>query len=152
MKLKTLIAAALVAAGGSALAADQSIDISSGLASFMGTSPLFDGGDDVITFTGAAPGTYDFLLTFSGFGFDLSAADLNGIAGTPIAMNGFRFLGIDGTSSPDFKLTLTGATTSKMAAYSGEMRITPVPEPETYAMFLAGLGALGFVARRRKQA
>lgn len=27
----------------------------------------------------------------------------------------------------------------------------PVPEPETYAMMLAGLGLLGIVARRRKQ-
>ena len=27
----------------------------------------------------------------------------------------------------------------------------PVPEPETYAMMLAGLGLLGFIARRRKQ-
>jgi hypothetical protein len=29
--------------------------------------------------------------------------------------------------------------------------LTPVPDPETYAMMLAGLGLLGFVARRRKQ-
>ena len=26
-----------------------------------------------------------------------------------------------------------------------------VPEPETYALFLAGLGAMGFVARRRQK-
>lgn len=27
----------------------------------------------------------------------------------------------------------------------------PVPEPETYAMLMAGLGLMGFIARRRKQ-
>ena len=27
----------------------------------------------------------------------------------------------------------------------------PIPEPETYAMLMAGIGVLGFVARRRKQ-
>ena len=29
--------------------------------------------------------------------------------------------------------------------------LTPVPEPETYAMLLAGLGLLGFTMRKRKQ-
>jgi len=29
--------------------------------------------------------------------------------------------------------------------------VTAVPEPETYAMFFAGLGLMGFMARRRKQ-
>ena len=35
----------------------------------------------------------------------------------------------------------------------GEIRglLTPIPEPETYAMLLAGLGLLGFVARRRQR-
>jgi hypothetical protein len=33
----------------------------------------------------------------------------------------------------------------------GELVLAPVPEPETYAMLLAGLGLLGFAARRRKQ-
>lgn len=37
--------------------------------------------------------------------------------------------------------------------YSGQhqdfLTLTPVPEPGTYAMLLAGLGAIGFVARRR---
>jgi len=30
--------------------------------------------------------------------------------------------------------------------------VTPVPEPETYALMLAGLGLMGFMARRRKAA
>lgn len=35
--------------------------------------------------------------------------------------------------------------------YAG-FEVTPVPEPETYAMLLAGLGLVGFMARRRKVA
>jgi hypothetical protein len=29
--------------------------------------------------------------------------------------------------------------------------MAPIPEPETYALMMAGLGAIGFMARRRKQ-
>lgn len=32
----------------------------------------------------------------------------------------------------------------------GQSAVTPVPEPETYAMMLGGLGLVGFIARRRK--
>lgn len=32
----------------------------------------------------------------------------------------------------------------------GSFHVSPVPEPETYAMLLAGLGLMGFTARRRK--
>jgi opacity protein-like surface antigen len=34
---------------------------------------------------------------------------------------------------------------------SGVAAVSPVPEPETYAMLLAGLGLMGGMARRRKQ-
>ena len=30
--------------------------------------------------------------------------------------------------------------------------LSPVPEPETYAMLSAGLGLIGFITRRRKAA
>jgi hypothetical protein len=33
---------------------------------------------------------------------------------------------------------------------TGDTPVPGVPEPETYALMLAGLGVLGFVARRRK--
>lgn len=52
--------------------------------------------------------------------------------------------------------TLTGAslTNSFVASTTGagtEIFLAPIPEPETYALMLAGLGALGFVARRRRR-
>ena len=57
---------------------------------------------------------------------------------TPLAAVNY-FLQIDGyVASP------TGGS------YSGILAVTPVPEPETYGMLLAGLGVLGFLARRRK--
>ena len=31
----------------------------------------------------------------------------------------------------------------------GKVSITPVPEPDTYALMLAGLGAMAYLARRR---
>lgn len=49
---------------------------------------------------------------------------------------------------------------SSVLVYSGTMRVAgtdvaahlvPVPEPETYAMMLAGLGLIGFIGYRRKQ-
>jgi hypothetical protein len=35
--------------------------------------------------------------------------------------------------------------------YVVEYVVSPIPEPQTYAMLLAGLGLLGFTARRKKQ-
>lgn len=37
------------------------------------------------------------------------------------------------------------------AQYSASLRALPVPEPESYAMMLAGLGAVSFVAWRRRR-
>jgi hypothetical protein len=48
-------------------------------------------------------------------------------------------------------LTIFGTgTTLGAASYSGNIFATHVPEPESYVMMLAGLGALGFLARRRR--
>ena len=37
-------------------------------------------------------------------------------------------------------------------ARTGAIGVTAaIPEPETYALFLAGLGAMGFMAKRRRK-
>jgi hypothetical protein len=50
-------------------------------------------------------------------------------------------------SSKITSFNLTGESLSNFRAYAA-----PIPEPETYAMMIAGLGLVGFMARRRKQA
>ncbi len=55
--------------------------------------------------------------------------------------------------SGTYKLEVLGksASTSAAAGYNGNMILAAVPEPESYAMLMAGLGLLGFVSRRRKK-
>jgi hypothetical protein len=152
MKLKTLASSLLLAcAAGGAMADDQTATFAGLVASFDSVGTTLAGGDDVITFNGLASGIYDFTLTLSGQYMKLTSADLNGVTGVINNAGKWSFLGIDGTATTPLMLTLTGTTSKATALYSGELSVVAVPEPETYAMFIAGLGALGFMARRRQQ-
>ena len=51
----------------------------------------------------------------------------------------------------DIKLSVFEAGAGGALLAITSIQIAVVPEPETYAMMLAGLGLLGFMARRRKQ-
>jgi len=51
----------------------------------------------------------------------------------------------------DYTLVISGKTLAGGGAFGGTLTATPiapVPEPDTYAMFIAGLGILGAIARR----
>ena len=49
-----------------------------------------------------------------------------------------------------YTLQIRGVVTgSAGGSYSGVFNITPVPETDTYAMLIAGLGVMGLVARRK---
>jgi hypothetical protein len=47
-------------------------------------------------------------------------------------------------------LTVIG-TSGSNASYSGTMNLTVVPEPEGYALMLAGLGVVGYIGRRKRR-
>jgi len=51
----------------------------------------------------------------------------------------------------DYSFVVSGNATGRHGgSYDGFLSVTAVPEPETYAMFLAGLGIIGAVVRRRR--
>jgi hypothetical protein len=95
----------------------------------------------LVSATGLSQGESGFTLSPFGTSLGLTVADIN---------NNFShnyFTGTGGMTPVDFDAA--GRIIS--LGYSGSITIGGVvPEPETYAMLLAGLGLLGFVARRRK--
>lgn len=113
-------------------------------------------GTDTISFTSASlsPGTYSVELNFmeitnGGFSanpINVLSATLNGL---PISFAALRSFDIDGVTTAPFVLSIHGATNVTNAGYHGSITVTPVPEPETYAMFFAGLGLMATIARRR---
>ncbi|MGQ0511264.1 MAG: FxDxF family PEP-CTERM protein [Betaproteobacteria bacterium] len=55
-------------------------------------------------------------------------------------------------AAPPFAVKVFGIGANDSAyAFYAPTSVSPIPEPETYGMLLAGLGMLGFAARRRKQ-
>jgi hypothetical protein len=70
---------------------------------------------------------------------DPSAAfSSNGIANGDVAANRGA---VNGVTGPNFQFQADANTS---------FQVTAIPEPETYALMLGGLGFLGFMARRRK--
>ncbi len=115
---------------------------------------------DHVTFT-VAPG-YNFTLTTTLnqlVGINSLTAQLWDGAGATQYATGTPFL-ITSTSPSilapgayDLRVmgTLAGSSGFFNASVNFNSVAAPIPEPETYAMMLAGLGLMGFVARRRKQ-
>jgi hypothetical protein len=119
----------------------------------------FGGGDSAYTSFGVATGgAYTLSFDYNGSGFwalyDVNAS--NYISTGPLVQ-------INGMGTDTSNLTLADNTSYKLyfgsvgAGLPGmvtgmqldNVSVSAVPEPESYAMLLAGLGVLGFVGRRR---
>ncbi len=112
------------------------IGLDFGPTSTSGSTSFFLGGNPGLTGT---------------FGTDTSGVLINSSVWFPPDNGAITF----DTVVSNFTITNLGAPVELSYAQIGYARVsnavTAVPEPETYAMMLAGLGLLGFAARRRKQ-
>ena len=118
------------------------------------TSPAvltFLGGTSFLGLLWGSPDTYnvltlrdnlnvDYVFTTASLGFPVQNGDQS-------FNQSVEFVASAGTSIS------TATFASSIDAFeTTQFSITPIPEPETYALMLAGLAAIGFVGRRRKQA
>lgn len=155
-----LVAAAMSLVIGGAQAATvtltDDVDVNPALDVFSNSGDL---STDTFQFL-LAPGTWsltDVVVSFSGL--TAGTVSLNGGPATnmnPFAIPGgtiysLGFAGIVGDGVTYQTLTFNGFNSGTSSVTVTAMQTAaPVPEPETYAMMMAGLGAIGFMARRRK--
>ena len=147
------LAALLLAGAGNADAVERIIDLSSGKGSFAGDGPLLRDGDDLITFTNLAPGTYSYKFTLSGQGIEGLSASVNGQTAGTFTVGERSFAGLEGKDAGSFTVQITGRPAGN-ASYQGMVTVTPesVPEPAGPALLIAGLAALvGLGAWRRRR-
>lgn len=150
MKLNYLCASVLLAASASTYAVGPgslgSLDNSSASIGQVVGSGLFV---DTYSFSLASAGTVfggAFSLFVEGFQVELIDSAFTSYGTDTDLTDGFSFAGL---SAGDYALQFAGFSTSANGVYGGT--VAAIPEPETYAMLLAGLGIVGFMARRRQQ-
>ena len=126
---------------------------------FSGNTPTETANGEVLLASGSLiSGNAVTVPTGDGSTFTPSAAAKLNFVVTP----GQEAFFVDPNPFYDIAFAAFTNTTSQVEAFAGGFRIrqgggainfaatTPVPEPETYALMLAGLAAVGFVALRRR--
>ncbi len=113
---------------------------------------------DIWTFTVAPTDNFflgaEVLAGNASSGVTFSSVNLTGYPGAPVLFanttNFFVPLSSTLLAPGAYTMTVIGNAATTGGFYNAAVNFAPIPEPETYAMMLAGLGLMGFVARRRK--
>lgn len=159
MNIRTLtLAAGLALSTFAGLASAVAVDVSSGSAGFVNTPPA-GAFTDIYTFTLPVATTLTGIVSSvvnGGQDVDFTSLTLTGPTGpltfAQISFDPFEIWTIStATLSPGaYTLTLIGTNSVAVATYAGNIALAAVPEPETYALMLAGVAAVGFVVMRRR--
>jgi hypothetical protein len=145
---RLLLAVVLSGCVTSTFAAGQLIELSSGAASFIKSPALLDARADASADTDLAPGTYGFRRSARTQNLADLSVTLNTQAADLLGSGKIRFAGVEGTGSAPFAMTIFDAAKAG-SQEAGELAgPAATPEPETFALMLAGLGVLGFMAHR----
>ncbi len=114
---------------------------------------------DLTSISQTAATTVALNYSFGKLDFSLSnmAISLTDSTGSTVyasdnTLDASNALWIDALLNPGvgYRLVVTGMVTgTNGGSYGGALAALPVPEAKTYAMLLAGLGMVGFMARRR---
>ena len=75
--------------------------------------------------------------------------DFLGFTVADATLGDFRVESTGGNPNAQFAVNVFMTGSGTPGTIAGLLLATPVPEPQTYALLLAGLGAIGFLARRR---
>lgn len=92
-----------------------------------------------------APGKEDVLVSFGGTSGEYTPGELKGF--TQHQLTGYAVNGVLTLSFHDLSADNMGALLDRVKITT---QVSQVPEPASPALLLAGLGAIGFAARRRK--
>ena len=105
---------------------------------------------DITGGNGGTTGTLSFAAQSGPFVLSIKAGDAFSLYEfTGVTSVVYDTLGVGFFSGNNNQVIHFGQELSHADLYSRGVT-PPVPEPETYALLMAGLGALGFIARRRR--
>ena len=165
MKLNKLVMATILALTSvSTMAATQTFNVTN-----PGTQSFNQGhtaGSFTDTFTFNYPGSGDLSASLISIGLrafdiDFTTVTLNSVAlsivndvvsiSDPQGKVSTANTIADLINQPGPSILVVNGVSGALGSYGGNFNVAAVPEPETYALMLAGLSLVGFAARRKQQ-